>query len=56
MKLTTKGRFAVTAMMDLALRGQEAGFLPAYQHVILDEAHGVEDVASEHFGASLTEG
>lgn len=41
---------------DLALRGQEAGFLPAYQHVILDEAHGVEDVASEHFGASLTEG
>ncbi|MDX2116676.1 MAG: helicase C-terminal domain-containing protein [Planctomycetota bacterium] len=41
---------------DLALRGQEAGFLPTYQHVILDEAHGVEDVASEHFGASLTEG
>lgn len=41
---------------DLALRGQEAGFLPAYDHVILDEAHNVEDVASEHFGLSLAEG
>ncbi len=41
---------------DLALRAQEVGFLPAYQHVILDEAHNIEDVASEHFGISLSEG
>lgn len=41
---------------DLALRAQEVGFLPEYQHVVLDEAHNVEDVASEHFGVSLTEG
>lgn len=41
---------------DLALRAQEVGFLPAYQHVVLDEAHNVEDVASEHFGVSLAEG
>ncbi|HYE61039.1 MAG TPA: helicase C-terminal domain-containing protein [Phycisphaerales bacterium] len=41
---------------DLALRSQEVGFLPAYQHVILDEAHNVEDVASDHFGVSLSEG
>ena len=41
---------------DLALRGEGVGFLPQYHHVILDEAHGVEDVASEHFGVSLTEG
>lgn len=41
---------------DLALRSQEAGFLPPYQHVVLDEAHGVEDVASDHFGLSLAEG
>jgi ATP-dependent DNA helicase DinG len=41
---------------DLALRAQEAGFLPEYQHVVLDEAHNAEDVASEHFGVSLTEG
>ncbi|MGD9689597.1 MAG: ATP-dependent DNA helicase [Phycisphaerales bacterium] len=32
-----------------------AGFLPDYQHVILDEAHNVEDVASDHFGLGLTE-
>ncbi len=41
---------------DLALRGRGAGFLPPYQHVVLDEAHAVEDVAAEHFGATLTEG
>lgn len=41
---------------DLALRGQEAGFLPEYDHVILDEAHNVEDVAAEHFGLNISEG
>lgn len=41
---------------DLALRTQNAGFLPKYDHVILDEAHTVEDVASEHFGRSLARG
>ncbi len=41
---------------DLALRAKGVGFLPKYDHVILDEAHGVEDVAAEHFGLSLSEG
>ncbi len=41
---------------DLALRARGVAFLPPYQHVVLDEAHAVEDVAAEHFGASLTEG
>jgi ATP-dependent DNA helicase DinG len=41
---------------DLALRARGHGFLPKYDHVILDEAHGLEDVAAEHFGLSLTEG
>ncbi len=41
---------------DLALRANGAGFLPRYDHVILDEAHTVEDVASEHFGRSLARG
>lgn len=41
---------------DLALRSQDVGFLPAYKHVIFDEAHNVEEVASEHFGVSLSEG
>jgi ATP-dependent DNA helicase DinG len=40
---------------DLALRTQGVGFLPPYDHVILDEAHMVEDVASEHFGLSCSE-
>ena len=39
---------------DLALRSRGVGFLPAYQHVILDEAHRVEEVAAEHFGTSLS--
>ena len=39
-----------------ALRARGAGFLPAYDHVILDEAHAVEDVACEQFGTSLAEG
>ncbi|MCA9289697.1 MAG: DEAD/DEAH box helicase [Phycisphaerales bacterium] len=41
---------------DLALRSRGVGFLPPYDHVILDEAHGIEDVASEHFGLRLSEG
>ncbi len=43
---------------DLALRAQssDAGFLPKCDHVILDEAHSAEDVASDHFGLSLSEG
>ena len=40
---------------DLALRRRGVGFLPPYQHVILDEAHAMEDVAAQHFGLSLTE-
>ncbi len=41
---------------DLALRSRGVGLLPPYDHVILDEAHMIEDVASEHFGLRLTEG
>ena len=40
---------------DLALRMNGVNLLPNYHHVILDEAHGVEDVAADHFGLSLTE-
>lgn len=40
---------------DLALRVLGTGFLPQYDHVILDEAHGVEDAAADHFGLRLTE-
>ena len=39
---------------DLALRVSGASLLPEYDHVILDEAHAVEDVAAEHFGMSVS--
>ncbi|MEX0775088.1 MAG: helicase C-terminal domain-containing protein [Phycisphaeraceae bacterium] len=39
---------------DLALRAEGAQILPAYDHVILDEAHTIEEVACEHFGLSLS--
>lgn len=43
---------------DLQLRAanQGVGFLPPYDHVIIDEAHTIEDVASDHFGLSVSEG
>jgi len=43
---------------DLAMRsraGASGGVLPPYHHVVLDEAHEIEDVASEHFGVRLSE-
>jgi ATP-dependent DNA helicase DinG len=40
---------------DLALRVRGAAFLPAYDHVIFDEAHHLEDVASGHFGLRVSE-
>jgi len=40
---------------DLALRMNGAALLPAYDHVIFDEAHAIEDVAAEHFGMQVSE-
>jgi len=44
---------------DLALRTSSAGdagaaVLPRYDAVVFDEAHAVEEVATEHFGAQLS--
>ena len=44
---------------DLALRSSSAGdtgaaVIPRYDAVIFDEAHAVEEVATEHFGAQLS--
>ena len=39
---------------DLAMRAAGYGFLPPYDAVILDEAHTIEDVASDHFGLSVS--
>ncbi|MCI0419971.1 MAG: DEAD/DEAH box helicase, partial [Acidobacteria bacterium] len=43
---------------DLAVRGDtgrynEAAILPSYLHVILDEAHNIEDVATDYFGTQI---
>ncbi|MFZ9692160.1 MAG: ATP-dependent DNA helicase, partial [Phycisphaerales bacterium] len=40
---------------DLALKSRGVGFLPPYKHVILDEAHHLEEIAAEHFGLRLGE-
>ena len=40
---------------DLALRQSGGSILPEYDYVILDEAHTIEAVASDHFGISLSE-
>ncbi|HVP11940.1 MAG TPA: helicase C-terminal domain-containing protein [Phycisphaerae bacterium] len=39
---------------DLALRRMDVSFLPNYDYVILDEAHNIEAVAGDHFGASVS--
>lgn len=39
---------------DLALRSEGAGFLPEAAAAVLDEAHVVEDTASEHLGIRLS--
>ncbi len=41
---------------DLALRREDAKLLPDYQVAILDEAHTLEDVASEHLGLQVSSG
>jgi ATP-dependent DNA helicase DinG len=40
---------------DLSLRDEHAGILPAHDVVIFDEAHALEDVATDHLGTSITE-
>ncbi len=39
---------------DLVLHSKRGGFLPPYAAVVLDEAHSVEPVASEHFGLDVS--
>ncbi|MCP4712584.1 MAG: helicase [Planctomycetes bacterium] len=39
---------------DLALRLSGGSLLPAAKHIIVDEAHNVENVASKHFGMRLS--
>ncbi len=40
---------------DLGLRDENAGILPAHAVVVFDEAHTLEDVATDHLGSSVTD-
>ncbi|MDR2763058.1 MAG: DEAD/DEAH box helicase [Planctomycetaceae bacterium] len=40
---------------DLMLRMQSGGILPSYNMLVFDEAHTVEQVASDHIGISVTQ-
>lgn len=40
-------------MSDLALRREQVSVLPKYDLVIIDEAHTLESVATDHFGVSV---
>lgn len=42
-------------MSDLALRAAGASVLPDYDLAIIDEAHTLEGVAAEHFGAEVSD-
>ena len=39
---------------DLALRRRGVALLPDYDHAVIDEAHALEDVASDHFGLAVS--
>jgi ATP-dependent DNA helicase DinG len=39
---------------DLALQEEDAGFLPKYRTIVIDEAHNIERVAEEHFGVDIS--
>ncbi|MBA3937729.1 MAG: DEAD/DEAH box helicase [Planctomycetes bacterium] len=40
---------------DLSLRDEHAAILPAHDVVVFDEAHTLEDVATDHLGTSVSE-
>lgn len=42
--------------VDLALRKKGINLLPDYDVVVLDEAHTIQDVASDHLGIGVTRG
>lgn len=42
-------------LSDLALRANDVKILPDYDFVVIDEAHTLEQVAAEHFGAEVAD-
>lgn len=48
--------FADLAIRNQMGRGGDSAVLPPYQRIIFDEAHHLEDVASNYFGSRITRG
>ena len=46
--------FSDLAMRSISGNYQAAAVIPPYQHVILDEAHSIEDIATDHFGQKFS--
>ena len=46
--------FADLAIRSAAAGASQAGILPRYEAVVFDEAHGLEDAATEHFGVKVS--
>ncbi len=46
--------FSDLAVRDSKGRFSDSAVLPGYSRIILDEAHNVEDVATEHFGSQIS--
>jgi len=46
--------FADLAIRSAAAGADRAGILPRYEAVVFDEAHGLEDAATEHFGVKVS--
>ncbi len=40
---------------DVSLRDEHAGILPKHDVVVFDEAHGLEDVATDHLGTTVSD-
>ncbi len=55
-RLRARAQASDIAVINHALyfAGREAGSLPDFQRIVFDEAHTLEDIATEHYGASLS--
>ena len=46
--------FSDLAMRSVSGNYKAAAVIPPYDHVILDEAHSIEDIATDHFGEKIS--
>jgi ATP-dependent DNA helicase DinG len=46
--------FADLAMRSISGDYKAAAVIPPYRHIVLDEAHSIEDIATDHFGEKIS--